>query len=37
VLDTARPAERFEDGAAAKAGGSVPVPERSLQVLRRPV
>ena len=35
VLDTARPAERFEDGAAAKAGGLVQVRDRSLQVLRR--
>ncbi|HET7246759.1 MAG TPA: glycogen debranching protein GlgX [Streptosporangiaceae bacterium] len=33
VLDTARPAERFED--MAKAGELVPVRDRSLQVLRR--
>jgi glycogen operon protein len=33
VLDTARPAERFED--VAKAGELVPVRDRSLQVLRR--
>jgi glycogen operon protein len=35
VLDTAQPAEQFEDGAAAKAGGLVPVRDRSLQVRRR--
>jgi glycogen operon protein len=35
ALDTARPAEQFEDGAAAKAGGLVQVRDRSLQVLRR--
>jgi len=35
VLDTARPAERSGDGAAVKAGGLVPVRDRSLQVLRR--
>ena len=35
VLDTARPPERFEDGAVAKAGGLVSVRDRSLQVLRR--
>ena len=35
VLDTARPAEQFEDGAAAKVGGLIPVRGRSLQVLRR--
>jgi len=35
VLDTGRPAEQFEDGAAVKAGGLVPVRDRSLQVLRR--
>jgi glycogen operon protein len=35
VLDTARPAEQFEDAAVAKAGGLVPVRDRSLQVLRR--
>ncbi len=35
VLDTARPAERFEDDAVVKAGGLVPVGDRSLQVLRR--
>ena len=33
VLDTARPAERFED--MAKAGELIPVRDRSLQVLRR--
>ena len=33
VLDTARPAERFED--MTKAGELVPVRDRSLQVLRR--
>ena len=35
VLDTARPAEPFENGAAAKAGGLLPVRDRSVQVLRR--
>jgi len=35
VLDTARPAERFDDGAAVKAGGLVLLRERSVQVLRR--
>ena len=35
VLDTARPAEQFEDGAAVKAGGLVLVRDRSVQVLRR--
>ncbi len=35
VLDTARPAEQFEDGAAGKAGGLVLVRDRSVQVLRR--
>jgi isoamylase len=35
VLDTARPAERFEDPVMAKAGGLIPVRDRSLQVLRR--
>ena len=35
VLDTGRPAEVFEDGAAVKAGSLVPVRDRSLQVLRR--
>ena len=35
VLDTGRPAEQFEDGAAVKAGGLVPVRDRSVQVLRR--
>jgi glycogen operon protein len=35
VLDTARPAEQFEDGAAAKSDGLVQVRDRSLQVLRR--
>jgi len=35
VLDTARPAEPFEDGAAVKAGGPLPVRDRSVQVLRR--
>ena len=35
VLDTARPAERFEDPVMAKAGGPIPVRDRSLQVLRR--
>jgi hypothetical protein len=35
VLDTARPAEPFEDGAAVKAGGLLPVRDRSVQVLRR--
>ena len=35
VLDTGRPAEVFEDGAAVKAGSLVPVRDRSLRVLRR--
>ena len=35
VLDTARPAERFDDAPAVKAGGLVPVRDRSVQVLRR--
>jgi len=35
VLDTGRPAEQFEDGAAVKAGGLVAVRDRSVQVLRR--
>ena len=35
VLDTARPAEQFEDGAAVKAGGLILVRDRSMQVLRR--
>jgi isoamylase len=35
VLDTARPAEQFEDGAAVKAGGLLLVRDRSVQVLRR--
>ncbi len=35
VLDTAHPAERFEDPVMAKAGGLIPVRDRSLQVLRR--
>jgi isoamylase len=35
VLDTAQPAERFEDPVTAKAGGLVQVRDRSVQVLRR--
>ncbi|MBO0815818.1 MAG: glycogen debranching protein GlgX [Actinobacteria bacterium] len=35
MLDTARPAERFEDGTVVKAAGLVPVGERSVQVLHR--
>ena len=35
VLDTARPAEQFEDGAVVKAGGLVLVRDRSVQILRR--
>src|SRR5262249_32945793 len=35
VLDTARPDEWFEDDAAAKAGGLLPMRDRSVQVLRR--
>ncbi len=35
VLDTARPAGPFDDTAAIKAGGLVPVRDRSMQVLRR--
>ena len=35
VLDTARPAEPFDDAAAVKAAGLVPVRDRSVQVLRR--
>jgi isoamylase len=35
VLDTARPAEQFQDGAVGKAGGLVLVRDRSVQVLRR--
>jgi isoamylase len=35
VLDTGRPAEPFDDPAAIKAGGLVPVRDRSVQVLRR--
>jgi glycogen operon protein len=35
VIDTARPAERFEEPDAAKAGGLVRVRDRSMQVLRR--
>jgi glycogen operon protein len=35
VLDTARPTEQFEDGAAVRAGALVPVRDRSVQVLRR--
>jgi isoamylase len=35
VLDTARPAEPPDDAATVKAGGSVPVRDRSVQVLRR--
>ncbi len=35
VLDTARPAEGFDDAPAVKAAGLVPVRDRSVQVLRR--
>jgi glycogen operon protein len=35
VFDTARPAEPFDDPAAIKADGLVPVRDRSVQVLRR--
>jgi glycogen operon protein len=35
VLDTARPAEPFDDPAEIKADGLVPVRDRSVQVLRR--
>jgi glycogen operon protein len=35
VLDTARPAESFDDATVVKAGGLVPVHDRSVQVLRR--
>jgi hypothetical protein len=33
--DTARPAEPFDDATVVKAGGLVPVRDRSVQVLRR--
>jgi isoamylase len=35
VLDTALPAEPFDDTPAVKAGGLVPVRDRSVQILRR--
>jgi glycogen operon protein len=35
VLDTAQPAERFEDAVTVKAGGLVQVGDRSMQVWRR--
>jgi hypothetical protein len=35
VLDTARPAEPFDDTPVVKAGGQVPVRDRSVQILRR--
>jgi hypothetical protein len=35
VLDTALPAEPFNDPTAVKAGGLVPMRDRAVQVLRR--
>ena len=35
VADTARPAEPVDDAPTVKAGGLVPVRDRSVQILRR--